>query len=121
MRSIPRIVAVLAALLLSIPAAAQQPAAERFRQLLAEDWEFRVRESPLFATSLGIRTANDRLDDVSLAATHRRAGEIRALLDRLRAIPRDSLDPAARVNYDILLRQRREDVEEYELKLYLIP
>ncbi|HYJ78138.1 MAG TPA: DUF885 domain-containing protein [Longimicrobiaceae bacterium] len=104
-------------------AAAQQPGtpSERLRQLFADEWEWRLRESPQLATSVGDRRYNDRLASVGLADQLRRLQDTRAFLARLRAIPRDSLGPAERVNYDVFAFVKRNDVEEVELLDHLIP
>ena len=39
---------------------------ERFQQLLADDWDLTVRESPLFATRTGDHRFNDRLAKMTL-------------------------------------------------------
>ncbi|HEU0054306.1 MAG TPA: DUF885 domain-containing protein, partial [Longimicrobium sp.] len=116
-------VRLAALLLVALPAHAlqAQTASERFRRLLDDDWEWRKREFPTFATYLGDHRYDDRLGSVSLADTRRRLAETQGFLDRLRAIPRDSLSPAERVNYDIFMRDKREDVEEGRFHGYLIP
>jgi uncharacterized protein (DUF885 family) len=111
----------LAAALSAVPAAAQQSAPERLQQLFADDWEFRLRESPVFATSLGDTRYSHLLDPTGLADVERQTAETRVFLQRLRAIPRDSLSPADRINYDIFERGRRESLDEAELGLHLIP
>lgn len=121
-----RLVPALAALIVAIPpaalpAAAQGGAPERLQQLFADDWEVRLRESPLFATSLGDTRYSGQLGGAGLADVERRTAESRRMLERLRAIPRDSLSPGDRINYDIFERAKREDVEEAELGLHLIP
>ena len=121
MRAIRHLFVVLAAAAFAAPAAAQQTPAERLRQLFAEDWEVRLRENPLFATSVGDRRYSRLLDPASPAAVQRRTAENRRFLERLGAIPRDSLSPADRINYDIFERQKREGIEAVELGLHLIP
>lgn len=116
-----RIVPALAALAFALPAAAQQGAPERLQQLFADDWDWRVRESPLFATSLGDPRGRNELDPTGLDDITRQTAENRRFLERLRAIPRDSLSPADRVNYDIFARGKAESIEEFELGLHLIP
>jgi uncharacterized protein (DUF885 family) len=111
----------IAALLLAAPAAAQQTPSERLRQLFADDWEVTLRESPTFATSMGDRRFNALLDPAGPEDVQRRTEENRRFLARLRAIPRDSLPAADRVNYDIYGRQVALAVEEVELGLHLMP
>lgn len=115
-----RLVPILA-LLLAAPAAAQQTPAERLRQLFADDWELTLREAPTFATSMGDRRFNALLDPAGPEDVQRRTEENRRFLARWRAIPRDSLSPADRVNYDIYGRQVQLAVEEVELGLHLMP
>jgi uncharacterized protein (DUF885 family) len=115
-----RLIPILA-LLLAVPAAAQQTPAERLRQLLADDWELTLRENPSFATSLGDRRFNHLLDPTAPEDVARRTAAGRQLLARLDAIPRDSLTADERIHYDIFGRQLRQGLEEVELGLHLIP
>lgn len=115
-----RILPLLAALALAAPAAAQTPS-EALHSLFAEEWEVRLRETPLFATTVGDTRYSDRLDPVAPADHARRAEQDRGFLARLRAIPRDALAPGERVSYDVFERQKREDLEEYGLGLHRIP
>ena len=39
---------------------------QQFQELLADDWEFSMRESPLWATQTGDHRYNDRLGSVTL-------------------------------------------------------
>ncbi|WP_420128355.1 DUF885 domain-containing protein [Longimicrobium sp.] len=115
-----RLIPILA-LLAAVPAAAQQTASERLRQLFADDWEVTLRENPTFATSLGDRRFNHLLDAAGPEDVARRTEENRRFLARLQAIPRDSLTPSERIHYDIYARQARLGIEEVELGLHLIP
>jgi uncharacterized protein (DUF885 family) len=109
------------ALLAAAPAAAQQTPSERLRQLFADDWEVTLREYPTLATSMGDRRYNALLDPAGPEDVRRRTDENRRFLARLRAIPRDSLSPADRENYDIYGRQVQLAVEEVEVGLHLMP
>jgi uncharacterized protein (DUF885 family) len=121
MTSIRRLLLLFAALLFALPAAAQQTPAERLAKLFADDWEFRLRESPTLATSVGDMRFNHLLDPVGLADVRRQTAEVRALLSRLRAIPRDSLSQRDRINYDIFERGKLDALADVDLGLYLIP
>ena len=119
-----RSVLLAAAVMLSIgarAAAAQGTPAERLHRLFDEEWELRLREQPLLATSMGDRRFNDRLPEVGLAAQARRTAAARGFLARVRAIPRDSLPRDDQINRDIFERNLRENVESAELLDYLIP
>jgi uncharacterized protein (DUF885 family) len=115
-----RLIPILA-LVFAVPAAAQQTASERLRQLFADDWEITLRENPTFATSLGDRRYSHLLDPTAPEDVARRTEENRRLLARLQAIPRDSLPAGERIHYDIFGRQLRQGIEEVELGLHLIP
>jgi uncharacterized protein (DUF885 family) len=114
-------IAALLPALVAVPTAAQQAPAERLDALFADHWEFVLRENPTFATTLGDRRNADRLESAGLADVERRTAQTRRFLERLRGIPRDSLPPAARVNYDILEIDLRNSIEAADLRLYLIP
>ena len=116
-----RFLPALAALLVALPAAAQQTPSERLAQLFVDDWEFRLRESPTLATAVGDTRYNHLLDPVGLADVRRQTAEVRTLLQRLRAIPRDSLPPRDRINYDIFERAKLDALADVDLGLYLIP
>ena len=89
-----------AALLAAAPAAAAPP--DDFKRLLDDHYAWLLRESPTYATALGVRDHDDRIEDLSLAARDRRAREAAAFLERLGRIPAESLSPADRVNRAIL-------------------
>ena len=42
-------------------------------QIFEDEWEFRLQQDPLFATSVGVHDFNDRLPEVNEAAEQRRA------------------------------------------------
>jgi uncharacterized protein (DUF885 family) len=106
-----------------IPAAWGEPAEAdgEFSTLVDEIWEWNMRESPLFATSVGDHRFNDRLPKVSVADSRRRDEDTRKFLARLESIERDELSRGEQVNYDILGRQLRDDVAEFKFQTHLIP
>ncbi|MGZ8284699.1 MAG: DUF885 domain-containing protein [Allosphingosinicella sp.] len=98
-----------AALLAAAPAAAAP--AEDFRRLLDDHYAWLLRESPTYATALGVRDHDDRIEDISLAARDRQAREAAAFLTRLERLPAEALAPADRVNRAILKRGLEEGIE----------
>lgn len=100
--------------------AAGAPAAA-LKQLFEEEWEWTMREFPTFASSLGDRRYNDRLTDVSLAAAARRDEHRRQALARLGRIDRARLSTADQLNYDLFRQDLENDIEEYRLRLNLMP
>jgi uncharacterized protein (DUF885 family) len=116
-----RLLVVLTTLALAAPLGAQEPAEARLKRFFDEQWERTLEESPLLATSFGDRRYNARLSDEGLAAQRRSVAASRAALVRLRAIPRDSLSPRDRQNYDIFLRSASEGITDAEFNAHLIP
>jgi uncharacterized protein (DUF885 family) len=98
-----------------------QTAPERLKTLFEQQWENTLRESPVFATTLGDTRYNDRLSDEGLAAEERRLDSTRVFLARLRAIPRDSLTRPDQINRDIMERSLRDAIESAALGDFLIP
>ncbi len=105
-----RALAAAAVVFLAAPAAAQD-APTQFRQLLDEHWAWYLKNNPVQATTLGVRTYDRELGDPSLAAIDREAAEAAAFLKRLDAIPADGLSAADRLNRDILARELAGQVE----------
>lgn len=98
-----------AALMAAAPAGAAP--ADDFRRLLDDHYAWLLRDSPTYATALGIRDHDDRIEDISLAARDRQAREAAAFLERLERIPAEALAPADRVNRAILKRGLEEGIE----------
>src|SRR4051794_305373 len=99
---------------------ASNPAAA-LKQLFEEEWEWTMREFPTFASSLGDRRYNDRLTDASLAGAARRDEHRRQTLARLLKIDRARLASADQLNYDLFRKDLENDIEEYRLRLHLMP
>ncbi|PSJ43374.1 DUF885 domain-containing protein [Allosphingosinicella deserti] len=104
-----------AALALAAAFASSSPLAaapsDDFRRILDDHYAWLLRESPTYATSLGVRDHDDRLEDLSLAAADRRAGEAQAFLNRLDALGDGGLTPGERTSRAILERSLAESVE----------
>jgi len=84
---------------------------ERLRQLFADDWSWRMREYPEFATNAGYPGQNDRWTDMSLAAIERRKQHAHENLKSIKSINRTSLSEIDKLNYDLFLRRTQEDVD----------
>jgi uncharacterized protein (DUF885 family) len=94
-------------LLVSLPsgATADEDAATRFAKLIDREWQWRLREFPTFATSVGVHDYDDRLGDDSLAAYARRDAETAAFLAELDGVDRAALSPGDQIDYDIFRAQ----------------
>jgi uncharacterized protein (DUF885 family) len=101
--------------------ASAPPKHEALHRLFDQEWEFRLRENPLFATSVGRMEWNDQLPDLGLASAKRSYEFYRKLLADLQAIPPDSLHPQDRVSYDVFQVELQRNVDSYETGGYLMP
>ncbi len=101
--------AAAAALWVAAPLAAT-PESD-FRQLLDDHYRWLLSESPTFATSLGVRDYDDRIEDLSPEARAARVRQAQTFLRRLDAIPAAQLSEADRVNAAILRRGLSEALE----------
>lgn len=117
MRIIPLYVGLM---LMSSNSFAASPA-ESLHQLIAEEWEFEMREDPLFATRTGDHRYDDKLPSVTVADEVRREAATKDFLARLQAIDRLQLAATDRLDYDLLARTLRGRIGEYEFKTYLMP
>jgi len=102
-------------------AAAVAASGTDFQRILDEEWEARLREEPLLASSVGDHRYDDRLPLVAPADLERAVARRRATLARLQAIDRAGLDPQDRISYDMLRRELRDDLADYEFGSWRLP
>ena len=102
---------ILAALAFALQAAAASPAAE-LAAVMADEWEFRLREDPLAATAVGDHRYDDRLPSMTREDLERRDRFRRATLARLRAIG-EPLPAADRVSRDMLARELADAIADH--------
>ena len=99
---------------------ANTPAA-RLAQLLADDWEYTMKEYPEYATFVGYPGQNHRWTDYSLEAIERRKQYATQTLDRLHSVDRAQLDGPDRLNYDLFGKQVERDIEGNRFPGELMP
>lgn len=95
--------------------------AEDFKAFLAAEWQYRLEQSPTFASSMGDRRYNDRWGDRSLTAIAAQQKHREDALQRLGKIPRAKLGEADQLNYDLFERELREAIDNHRFKLFLVP
>ncbi len=86
----------------------------RVRALAAEVWESMMREAPSWATFLGDRRFEERLEERGPAARERRLATSKDLLARLRKIPERGLSEDDAVTRAVLLRVLEESIEYFD-------
>jgi uncharacterized protein (DUF885 family) len=113
---------IVAVLLTGACAAAHaQDADARFRALWERDWQWRLEQSPLLASSVGDARGATKLDRVDPKSQRARLPHWRALRAELDGIERAQLSPAQQVNRDILSEQIDSAIANIELDGYLMP
>ncbi len=93
----------------------------KLHQIFEDEWTFRLREDPLFATSAGVHDFNARLPEASEEAEQRRARFGRELLDRIGRIDRDQLSRKDQINLDIFSLQIQSRIASFGYRSHLIP
>jgi uncharacterized protein (DUF885 family) len=103
------------------PHAQSNDPARTLHALFDAEWEYAMRESPTWASTLGDRRYNDRWDDLSLAAVERRHQHDIDTLAQLKTIDRARLTPADQLNYDLFKKQYETEIEGHKFRWYLVP
>lgn len=89
--------------------------------LLAEQWQWQLRESPEFATSIGDLRYNDKLSDASLAHVAVQKRDMEKFVKRFQSIDTRGFTEQDQLNRDLMVRQLRELIEGINLKTYEMP
>lgn len=114
-----------AAMILLAAAAAVAPAhaaqSEALHDLFRREWELRLKENPLLATSVGRHEYDDRLPSVAPEDEARRADAARGFLEELHAIDREGLSDRDRVSWSIFESQLEERVRSFGYREYQVP
>ena len=100
-----------AAALLALSTPAHSTPADDLHRIVEDHWAWYLRNHPIEATSFGVRTYDNEVDDVSLAAADRQAAEAKVLIARLDAVNETGLDEGDRTNKAILRRSLAEQIE----------
>jgi len=89
--------------------------------LLAEQWEYRLRTSPIFASFLGDKRWNDKLDDFSQEAIDKDLRETQKFLTRFQAIDTSGFPEQDALNQALMVRHLQMQVEEAQFKPWEMP
>jgi uncharacterized protein (DUF885 family) len=89
--------------------------------LLAEQWEYQLKEAPEFATILGDYRYNDKFSDFSVAHTLQQKKTAEAFLKRFEAIDTTGFDEQDRLNQQLMVRQLKDGIRAVDLKTYEMP
>src|SRR3984957_8185054 len=116
---------LLISLLCSVFAAAPQSDLDARRKalndLLAERWEYTLRTSPIFASILGDKRWNDKLDDFSQKAIDEDLEQSRKFLARFDAISTTDFPEQEALNKTLMVRDLHLSLDEAPFKPWEMP
>jgi uncharacterized protein (DUF885 family) len=116
--------AVLATSLVQNGHAANDDVATRVKALnalLAEQWQYNMKESPEFATILGDLRYNSKWSDASLAHARQQKKDAEGFLKRFEAIDTRGFADSDRLNQQLMVRQLKDGLRSLDLKLNEMP
>ncbi len=91
------------------------------KSLLSEQWENTLARHPEFASILGDRRGNDRLDDVSEAATAAELEKARDFLPRFQAVDTTGFPEQEALDKTLMVRDLEESLDDARYRPWLMP
>lgn len=113
-----------AALGMVAPALAADDVAVRVKaldSLLAEQWEYNLKDSPEFATIIGDYRYNDKVSDASLAHVQQQKKDAQDFLVRFQAIDTSGFPEQDLLSQKLMVEQLQDTLKGIELKTYELP
>ena len=89
--------------------------------LLAEQWQYNLKESPEFATILGDYRYNDKWSDITLAHAAQQKKDAQGWIKRFEAIDTTGFSEQDRLNKELMVQQLKDGIRAYDLKLNEMP
>ena len=97
------------------------PAQWDLATLLDAEWEWRLRENPQFATTVGDHRYDDQLSKESIEDETRRSHDTQRFLDDVGRIDRAQLPPAEQVTLDMFRAELEDRLAAFRFREYLLP
>lgn len=94
---------------------------QQLNQLIADEWEYEMRESPEFATMVGDYRYNDQWSDASLAHVPVQRAALQEWFTKFEAVDTSGFPEQEKLNQQLMVRNLKERVEAIDLRLYLMP
>jgi uncharacterized protein (DUF885 family) len=89
--------------------------------LLHEEWEHRLSDSPLLASYLGDKRWNDKLDDFSQQSIDRRLADSKTFLARFQAIDTTGFPEQEALNKDLMIHDLQDNIDGARFKPWEMP
>jgi uncharacterized protein (DUF885 family) len=118
---------LIAAMLIPAALAAANPPADlearrkALNDLLHEQWEYIMSKNPIYASILGDKRYNDKLDDFSQQAIDDNLAQIRRFVDRFEAIDTTGFPEQEALNKALMVRDLKMDLEGARFKPWEMP
>lgn len=93
----------------------------QFNELLDEEWEYEMRESPEYATQVGDYRYNDHWSDYSVAHVQVQKKDLQQWLERFSAVDTDGFSEQEKLSAQLMLRNLRDRIEGIDLKTFEMP
>jgi uncharacterized protein (DUF885 family) len=94
---------------------------QQLNKLIAEEWEYELRESPELATVIGDYRYNDRWSDSSLAHVAQTKKDLQAWLARFEAVDTTGFPEQEKLNQSLMVRDLKLRIEGIDLKTFEMP
>ena len=94
---------------------------QAFNALLDEQWQYSLRDTPEFATTIGDYRYNDQLSDLSLAHTEQHRKDDESFLKRFQAVDTSGFAEQDRLSQELMVKQIQDDLKNIALKNYEMP
>jgi len=96
-------------------------ASHELATVLDAEWEWRLRENPQFATTVGDHRYDDQLSRESIEDETRRSRDTQRFLDEAGRIDRVRLTPAEQVTLDMFRAELEDRIAAFRFREYLLP
>jgi len=93
----------------------------QFSQLLADEWEYEMRESPEYATQVGDNRYNDRWSDLSIEHQLQQRKDAEQWLARFQAIDTTGFSEQEKLSAQLMIRSQKNQIEGIDLKTFEMP
>jgi uncharacterized protein (DUF885 family) len=103
------------------PASGLESRRAALRALLDEQWQYRLKVSPEFASYIGDKRYDDQLSDLSQAEIDRELAKAREFLTRFEAVDTAGIPEQEALDKALMVRNLREFLEEARFKPWEMP
>lgn len=94
---------------------------KELNRLIAEEWEYEMRESPEQATVIGDYRYNDRWSDTSLAHVQKQKAELEKWRAQFSSIDTSGFPEQEQLNQRLMVRNLKMQIRGIDLKTYEMP